>query len=97
MNLRLRLFLIFGGLLVLVICAQWWVFRSLGEDLRLESHGHWRMKGVSEPIELFEVGDENAPFQPPPDAGKVYRVVERNGLWLPIREVKHSLPAAAAK
>ena len=28
--------------------------QALGDsELRLESHGHWRMKGVSEPIELF--------------------------------------------
>ena len=41
----------------------------------LQSHGHWRIKGVAEPIELFEVGDDDAPFTPPPDAAKAYRVV----------------------
>ena len=62
-------------------------------DLRVESHGHWRMKGVSEPVELFEVGDETAPFSPPPDGAKVYRVVADGDLWLPVKQVKHSLPA----
>ena len=61
--------------------------------LRTQSHGHWRMKGIAEPIELFEVGGEGAPFTPPPDGAKVYRVVRRGDLWLPVREVKHSLPA----
>jgi predicted ATPase len=67
---------------------------ALGETtLRLHSHGHWRMKGVSEPIELFEAGDEDAPFLPPPDGAKVYRVVSRGELWLPAKQVKNSLPA----
>jgi class 3 adenylate cyclase len=66
---------------------------SLGEvSHRLESHGHWRMKGVAEPVELFEVGDDRAPFTPPPDAAKVYRVVRHGELWLPVKQVKHSLP-----
>ena len=45
--------------------------KALGAiTLRLESHGHWRMKGIAEPIELFEIGDSNAWFAPPPDAAK---------------------------
>ncbi|MCO4772631.1 MAG: tetratricopeptide repeat protein [Deltaproteobacteria bacterium] len=63
-----------------------------GTDLRLESHGHWRMKGLAEPIELFEVGDDDAPFFPPPDAAKVYRVVKTGDVWLPVKDVNHSLP-----
>ena len=62
-------------------------------DHRLQSHGHWRAKGVAEPVELFEVGDDGAPFTPPPDSDKVYRVVRHGELWLPLREVQHSLPA----
>lgn len=60
---------------------------------RLQAHGHWRMKGIEEPIELFEVGEDGAPFTAPPDSGKVYRVVRRNELWLPMRAMRHSLPA----
>ncbi len=61
--------------------------------LRVVSHGHWRVKGLPEPIELFETGDEGAPFRPPPDGDKVYRVVQQGELWLPARELRHSLPA----
>lgn len=61
--------------------------------LRLQSHGHWRLKGLAEPIELFEAGDESAPFIPPADTEKAYRVVRQCGLWLPVREVRHNLPA----
>jgi predicted ATPase/class 3 adenylate cyclase len=60
---------------------------------RVVSHGHWRVKGLPEPLELFEVGDAEAPFVPPPDGPKVYRVVHRNAQWLPFNEVPHSLPA----
>lgn len=60
---------------------------------RLLSHGHWRLKGIEEPLELFEIGDGDAPFVPPPDAPKAYRVVRRDDQWLPRREVAHSLPA----
>ncbi len=60
---------------------------------RVQAHGHWRVKGVAEPIELFEVGDDGAPFTPPPDSAKVYRVVRRGELWLPLREIAHGLPA----
>ena len=52
--------------------------RSLGEDgLRLQSHGHWRLKGLDEPVELFELGDDDAAFSPPPDSDKAYRVVHQ--------------------
>src|SRR5712692_5521524 len=67
---------------------------ALGDvTLRVESHGHWRMKGIAEPMELFEVGEADAPFVPPPDAAKGYRVVREGDLWLPARNIKHSLPA----
>jgi predicted ATPase/class 3 adenylate cyclase/Tfp pilus assembly protein PilF len=64
-----------------------------GGGLRLQSHGHWRLKGLDEPIELFEIGDDQAPFIPPPDSDKAYRVVRQDDLWLPVREIRHSLPA----
>ena len=64
---------------------------------RVVSHGHWQVKGLPVPIELFEIGDEDAPFAPPPDSTKVWRVLRQgdrhNGLWLPLRELPHSLPA----
>jgi len=57
---------------------------ALGDiRLRVESHGHWRMKGIAEPMELFEVGEADAPFAPPPDAAKGYLVVRAGDVWLP--------------
>ena len=73
---------------------------ALGETpLRLQSHGHWRLKGLPEPIELFEVGQpdrggpSDAPFTPPHDEDKAYRVVRQDDLWVPLRQVRHNLPA----
>ncbi len=60
---------------------------------RSVSHGHWSIKGLPAPMELFEVGEEDAPFRPPPDTDKVYRVVRQGELWLPARETRRNLPA----
>ncbi|HEY8709514.1 MAG TPA: tetratricopeptide repeat protein, partial [Burkholderiaceae bacterium] len=61
--------------------------------LRVQSHGHWRLQGLPEPVELFELGDAHSPFTPPPDQTKAYRVVRQGELWQPVRQVKHSVPA----
>ena len=69
------------------------VREALGHSTqRIQSHGHWRMKGLAEPVELFEVGDDASPWQPPPDSAKVYRVVPDGDLWKPLEEVRHNLP-----
>ena len=64
----------------------------------MQSHGHYRLKGLAEPAEVFELGPPSGPASaPPPDADKAYRVVrldrKRGGLWQPVREVPHNLPA----
>ncbi len=59
----------------------------------LKSHGHWRLKGLPEPVELFELADADALLHPPPDSAKAYRVVKAPGGWLPARAIAHSLPA----
>jgi predicted ATPase/class 3 adenylate cyclase len=60
--------------------------------LRTVSHGHWRLKGLDEPLELFEVGDAAAPFAPPAEGPKAYRVVADGEHWKPVTEVRHNLP-----
>ncbi len=64
-----------------------------GAAMRLHSHGHWRMKGLAAPIELFEAGDDDSPWQPPPDGDKTYRVVPDGEAWKPVKDVNHALPA----
>jgi predicted ATPase/class 3 adenylate cyclase len=61
--------------------------------LQVQSHGHWRLKGLAESVELFEVGEDSASFTPPADADKAYRVVRQGEMWLPAREIRHSLHA----
>ena len=56
-------------------------------------HGYWQFKGLDEPIELFEVAEADALFEPPSHSPKGYRVVRHNDLWLPLAQVPHSLPA----
>ncbi|MDP2005165.1 MAG: hypothetical protein Q8K45_05785 [Rubrivivax sp.] len=63
--------------------------------LPLQSHGHWVMKGVSAPVELFEAGDDPASFAAPRDSEKVYRVVRVGERWLPAREIPNNLPQQA--
>ena len=58
----------------------------------LVAHGHWRIKGVSEPIELFEVGGADRAFAPPADGDKGHRVVWSGNWWLPVREIPNNLP-----
>ncbi len=61
-------------------------------DLQHQSHGHWVMKGVAEPIELFEVGHDPARFEAPGDSDKVYRVVRSGDRWLPVAQIPNNLP-----
>jgi len=69
--------------------------QALGDTpLPRQSHGHWVMKGVSEPVELFEVGPDPQRFNTPPDSDKVYRVVRSGERWLPVREIPNNLPQA---
>jgi predicted ATPase/class 3 adenylate cyclase len=58
----------------------------------LQSHGHWMLKGLAEPVELFEVGLDAVAFVAPPDGDKAYRVVRVNEQWLPVRQMPNNLP-----
>ena len=79
-----------GGRTLLTAAAR----DALGETaLHIHSHGHWRLKGIPEPMELFELGDNATAFPAPPDCEKAYRVVAGSPLWLPVRQIPHSLPA----
>jgi predicted ATPase len=53
------------------------------------------MKGLGEPVELFEACDEGAVAAPPPDSDKVYRVVRVGERWLPVAQMPNNLPAQA--
>lgn len=63
--------------------------------LKLQSHGHWMVKGVSDPIELFEVGEEGQRMIAPPDGDKAWRVVRHGDWWMPVTEIPNNLPQQA--
>lgn len=64
-------------------------------ELKVVSHGHWMVKGVEEPIELFEVGEPGTRFIPPADSEKVFRVVQQADWWMPVRDIPNNLPFQA--
>ncbi|MBL8618973.1 MAG: tetratricopeptide repeat protein [Deltaproteobacteria bacterium] len=60
---------------------------------RLLSHGHYRMKGLPEPMEVLELaGEQGGPLLPPADTAKVYRVLREGALWRPVAELPFRLP-----
>ncbi|MBS0447075.1 MAG: hypothetical protein JSR59_14125 [Proteobacteria bacterium] len=78
-----------GGQTLMTSDARW----ALGASaLRTESHGHWLMRGISRPVELFEVGHADAEFRIPDDSEKVYRVVRSGERWVPAVKIPNNLP-----
>ncbi|MBE2242064.1 MAG: tetratricopeptide repeat protein [Burkholderiaceae bacterium] len=59
----------------------------------VRSHGHWQLKGLADAIELFEAVDAGGGFEPPADSAKGWRVTRVNEVWVPTRDVHHTLPA----
>ena len=66
---------------------------ALGEgQWALQSHGHWTLKGLTDPVEIFEVGRDEKAFRTPADSEKAYRVARVGERWLPIQQVPNNLP-----
>lgn len=63
------------------------------EGLHVHSHGLWHVKGLDDPIELFEADDADLSLLPLQDTVKAYRVVRKNELWVPLADLHHTLPA----
>jgi predicted ATPase/class 3 adenylate cyclase len=61
-------------------------------SLKVQSHGHWMIKGVNDPLELFEAGEPDVRFVAPPDTDKVFRVVRTGDWWMPVKEIPNNLP-----
>ena len=83
-----------GGQTLLSASAQQAMAQAgtIPQGAELDRHGHYRFKGIETPAEVFELGRRGqAPFMPPPDNEKAYRVVADDGLWRPVREVAHNL------
>ncbi len=60
------------------LCRRAAVGADWARGLSWVHHGRYLLKGVDEPVELFEVGREReSPLVPPPDSAKVTRLVEQ--------------------
>jgi predicted ATPase/class 3 adenylate cyclase len=82
-----------GGQTLLSAAAREAIGDDAGET-EIERHGHYRLKGIELPVEIFEIGKRGvSPFTPPADGEKGYQVVRLADLWRPVREVRHNLPA----
>ena len=82
-----------GGQTLLSAAARAALGAELDAATGLDSHGHYRLKGVEAPVEIFELGlRASCAFAPPDDADKNYRVLRAGDLWQPVREVRHNLP-----
>ena len=83
-----------GGQTLLSAAARAALGGALPAGTGIESHGHYRLKGVDAPVEVFELGAHGrCAFAPPHDTDKAYRVVRAGEFWRPVREVRHNLPA----
>ncbi len=58
----------------------------------IASVGHWRMKGLTEPLALFELVVADDGVDEPLDSEKAHRVARHGDTWLPVREIPNSLP-----
>lgn len=82
-----------GGQTLLSAAARAALGGARPHDTQIESHGHYRVKGLAEPIEIFEVGvHDRSGFAPPPDTDKAYRVVPLGDHWSPLRAIRNNLP-----
>jgi predicted ATPase/class 3 adenylate cyclase/Tfp pilus assembly protein PilF len=81
-----------GGQTLLTEAARAALGDALAPTAAIRRHGHYRLKGIGEPVAVFELGRRDAAFVPPADTDKAYRVVHADDRWLPLREVRHNLP-----
>lgn len=59
----------------------------------LRGHGHWQLKGVDEPVELFEAAEPGTEGDAPEDGPRALRVTRQGDAWVPVSGIGHSLAA----
>lgn len=65
--------------------------QRLPEGALIVDHGHYRVKGADEPLQIFELGRPGDGFTPPADTDKAYQVVLIEAVWKPVRDVVNNL------
>ena len=83
-----------GGQTLMTAAARSALDAALPAGSGIKRHGHYVLKGIEDPIEVFELGlRDAAAFAAPADTDKAYRVVRAGDFWHPVRDVRHNLPA----
>jgi predicted ATPase/class 3 adenylate cyclase/Tfp pilus assembly protein PilF len=83
-----------GGRTLLTRAALDALHERLPESRQIRCHGHYQLKGIAAPAEIFEVGlRDTVPMEGPADGDKAWRVCRVGDLWLPVRQLRHNLPA----
>lgn len=80
-----------GGQTLLSAAAASALHTLVPSQHALCGHGHYRLKGIEDPLALFELVREGCSVVPPSDVEKAYRVVRDGEIWKPVREVRHNL------
>ncbi len=80
-----------GGQTLLTAHAAAAVRDALPPGSALLVCGHYRLKGIEAPVEVFGLAREGHDFEPPADTEKAYRVVRVDEFWQPLRAVPHNL------
>ncbi len=81
-----------GGQTLITEAARAALGDTVASTGEIRRHGHYRLKGIAEPVDIFELVGRGPAFGPPADTEKAYRVVRADDRWLPVREVRHNLP-----
>ena len=84
-----------GGQLLLTPEAQTALADTPAAVGTARSHGHWALKGLAAPLEVFELCDRDQLPQSPAENDKAHRVVRSGERWLPVAEMPNNLPHAA--
>ena len=83
-----------GGRLLMTASARHAIDGDSLSDAVVRRHGHYRLKGIDEPVELFELHDAGrAAGAPPRDGPKAFAVFRTDDGWQPVRAITNNLLA----
>jgi predicted ATPase/class 3 adenylate cyclase len=80
-----------GGQTLLSVDVRRALAPEASGDREIRSLGHWRLKSLAEPVELFEAAPAAGDGPPIPETAKAYRVIQRAGQWVPLAALPNNL------
>jgi len=83
-----------GGQLLLTLAAWRAIEAGIASEGDVQRHGHYRLKGIDDPVELFELRPKGRPGgHPPKDGPKAFAVFRSGDVWQPVRAIANNLLA----